>query len=236
MGLGGSGGGMGGMDMSGIGDMINTGVGAASNIASGIGGALGGGGGGLASGIGGLASGIGSAISGIFSSRQDAEDWRRYAYPNADGEGDLEPHTHPFAGSGWPGPLEFGTSEEYADEAREKHDDVTDLGDDPLSTPMGEWQKQSSHDGYATDDNSDIVRSFQANMGDTALGAGAGGGSGRFDDFSGAAAGFLRTAGRNYSMAEQSELIREGDKGGAGNLGDLDLRGTHYEDMTTLGW
>lgn len=285
MGLGGSGG---GMDMSGIGDMINTGVGAASNIASGIGGALNGGGGGLASGIGGLASGIGSAISGIsgiFSSRQDAEDWRRYAYPEAgDKDSDFEPHTHPFAGSGWPGPLEFGTSEEYADKARKKHDDVTDLGDDPLSVPMGEWQKQGGRDdrnnpfagweseecpecgadipsddaedearrkhyehcseysddhfrkGSLDDDASDIVRAFQANMGNTALGSGAGGGGGRFDDFSGAAAGFLRTAGRNYSMAEQSELIREGDKGGAGNLGDLDLRGTHYEDMTTLGW
>jgi hypothetical protein len=282
------------MDMAGIGDMISTGVGAASDIASGIGGALGGGGGGgLASGIGGLASGIGSAISGIFSSRQDAEDWRRYAYPAGGGD-DFDPETLPhvpFAGSGNPGPVEYTTSEDYADKARKKMDDVTDLGDDPLSTPMGEWQKQggmdsagyddswgrsfaprrerdrdtrdrvqgrdpspqgradpyhegedeedpyreASYDGHATDDSSDIVRAFQANLGDTALGAG-GGGGGRFDDISGAAAGFLRTAGRNYSMAEQSELIREGDKGGAGNLGDLDLSGTHYEDMTTLGW
>ena len=90
--------------------------------------------------------------------------------------------------------------------------------------------------GYSTDDDSDIVRTFQAHLGETALGAGAGGGAGRFDDFSGAAQGFLRTAGRNYSLAEQSELIREGDKGGARNLDSLDLTGTHYEDMTTLGW
>jgi LysM repeat protein len=230
-GLGGATGG--GMDMSGVGDMVNTGIGVASDIASGIGGALGGGG--LASGIGGLASGIGSAISGIFSSRQDAEDWRRYAYPAGGGD-DFDPETLPhipFAGSGNPGPVEYGTSEEYADEARAKMDDVTDLGDDPLSTPMGEWQKQGAYDD--TDDSSDVVRAFQANLGDTALGAG-GGGGGRFDDIAGAAAGFLRTAGRNYSLSEQSELIREGDKGGAGNLGDLDLRGTHYEDMTTLGW
>jgi hypothetical protein len=112
---------------------------------------------------------------------------------------------------------------------------VTDLGSGDLTKPMGDWQKQGSYD-EATDDASDIVRAFQANMGDTALGSGAGGGGGRYDDFASAAQGFLRTAGRNYSMAEQSELIREGDKGGAGNLRSLDLAGTHYEDMNTLGW
>jgi LysM repeat protein len=281
MGLGGATGGatgggmgMGGMDMAGVGDMISTGVGAASDIASGIGGAL--------PGIGNAISGIASGIGSIFSSKHDFDDWVRYAYPAGGGD-DFDPETLPhvpFAGSGNPGPLEYGTSEEYADKARAKMDDVTDLGDEPLSTPMGEWQKQGSYDDDgdedsrrrdgvgemrgkpwkgdwqgqmapgddgdhgnhmksggldATDDSSDIVRAFQANLGDTALGAG-GGGGGRFDDIAGAAAGFLRTAGRNYSLSEQSELIREGDKGGAGNLGDLDLRGTHYEDMTTLGW
>lgn len=235
-----------------VGDALGTGVGAVSDLASGFANAAPG----LAQGIGqavpGIAQGVGSAISGlasglggilgsktasssIFASREDYDEWVRYAYPTADGEGDLEPHTHPFAGSGYPGPLEIGTSEEYADKARKKHDDVTDLGDDELSTSMGDWQKQSSYE-EATDDASDIVRAFQANLGETALGAGAGGGSGRFDDFSGAAQGFLRTAGRNYSLAEQSELIREGDKGGARNLASLDLRGTHYEDMETLGW
>lgn len=220
-------GGMGmGMGMGGAADMISTGVGAASNIASGIGGVL--------PGIGDAVSGIASGLGSIFSSKQDFDDWARYAYPAGGGD-DFDPETLPhipFAGSGSPGPLEYTTSEEYADEARAKMDDVTDLGEGDLSTPMGDWQKQGSHD----DDDSDIVRSFQANLGNTALGADAGGGSGRFDDIAGAAAGFLRTAGRNYSLSEQSELIREGDKGGAGNLGDLDLRGTHYEDMTTLGW
>ena len=241
------------MNMNDVGSMVGQGVGIASDIASGIGGAMSGGG--LASGIGGLASGIGSAIGGIFSSRRDAEDWRRYAYPEGGGD-DFDPKTLPhipFAGSGSPGPVEYTTSEEYADKARKKMDDVTDLGDDPLSTPMGEWQKQGSIDpadnpefvdhamNYlrnerdAYDDDSDIVRSFQANLGNTALGSGAGGG-GRFDDFSSAAQGFLRTAGRNYSLSEQSELIREGDKGGAGNLRSLDLAGTHYEDMDSLGW
>jgi hypothetical protein len=227
--------GMSGSGMGDIGSMIGQGVGVASDIASGIGGMMGGGG--LASGIGGLASGVGSAISGIFSSKQDMEDWRRYAYP-ADGGDDFDPETLPhipFAGSGNPGPLEFSTSEEYADKARKKMDDVTDLGDGDLTESMGDWQKQGSYD-EATDDSSDIVRRFQAHLGETALGAGAGQSAGRFDDFSSAAAGFLRTAGRNYSLAEQSELIREGDKGGAGNLRSLDLAGTHYEDMHTLGW
>ena len=214
---------MGGMGMGDIGSMIGQGVGAASDIASGIGGMLPG-----------LASGIGGAISGIFSSKQDAEDWHRYAYPAGAGDDDdpkTLPHL-PFAGSGNPGSLEFTTSEEYADTARKKMDDVTDLGGHDLSTPMGEWQKQGSYD-EATDDNSDIVRAFQASMGGTFDAPASGGG--RFDDIAGAAAGFLRTAGRNYSLAEQSELIREGDKGGARNLDSLDLRGTHYEDMETLG-
>ena len=267
--------GTGGMDMSGIGDTIG-------GIASGIGGALPG----LASGIGGmipgLASGIGNAVSGIFSSKQDVDDWRRYAYPAGGGD-DFDPETLPhipFAGSGSPGPTDFGTSEEYADKARKKMDDVTELGDALLSTPMGDWQKQGGYTdenqvqpsqrglqdlrgrsphredtwrdlpdededgdpyreasiGYSTDDDSDVVRTFQAHLGETALGAGAGQGAGRFDDLAGAAQGFLRTAGRNYSLAEQSELIREGDKGGARNLASLDLAGTHYEEMDSLGW
>ncbi len=218
----GLGGGMGG-GMSGMGDMIGQGLGAATDIASGIGDAL--------PGIADMAGSIASGIGSIFASRQDFDDWVRYAYPTADGEGDLKPHTHPFAGSGWPGPLEIGTSEEYADEARRGMEDVTDYVDDPLSVPMDKWQKQGSYD----EDGSDIVRAFQANLGETALGSGAGGG-GRFDDIAGAAQGFLRTAGRNFSLAEQSELIREGDKGGARNLDSLNLAGTHYEDMNSLGW
>ena len=252
----------GGMDLGDIGGLVGQISDIASPIASGIGDA-----------IGGIASGLGS----IFASREDFNDWVRYAYP-ADGGDDFDPKTMPhipFAGSGNPGPLEFGTSEEYADKARKKMDDVTDLGDGDLTQSMGDWQRQAgrgqhewwndpSHPmyvhprdraesvdeltdddddsyreasiGYSTDDDSDIVRTFQAHLGETALGAGAGGGSGRFDDIAGAAAGFLRTAGRNYSLAEQDELVREGDKGGARNLASLDLSGTHYEDMTTLGW
>jgi hypothetical protein len=319
-----------GDSISSIGDGIG---GAISGILPGVGGAISG----IASGIGGLVntfSGAGAqpgaapggsrqASASIFGSQKDFDDWVRYAYPAGGGD-DEDPKTlqHlPFAGSGAPGPVEFSTSEEYADKARKKMDDVTDLGDDPLSTPMGDWQRQASdqkahacyicdaefdttkevarhfddhhahplstpmgdrqrqagrgqHEwwddpshpmyvhprdragsvdelltddedddpyreasvGYSTADDSDVVRTFQAHLGETALGAGAGGGGGRFDDIAGAAQGFLRTAGRNYSLAEQDELIREGDKGGARNLASLDLSGTHYEDMTTLGW
>lgn len=52
------------------------------------------------------------------------------------------------------------------------------------------------------------------------------------------AAAFYLVKDKNVlgSLAEQSELIREGDRGGARNLDSLDLRNTHYEDMHTLGW
>jgi hypothetical protein len=249
-----SGGGMTGMDsMDGLSQALGAGADIASglgqaipDIASGLGNALPG----MASGIGDAVSGIASGLGSIFANRQDFDDWVRYAYPAGGGD-DFNPKTLPhipFAGSGNPGPLEYGTSEEYADRARAKADDVTDLGSGDLTKPMGDWQKQGAYDDDdhgnhhksgsfdPNDDSSDIVRTFQAHIGETALGAGAGQGAGRFDDFSSAAQGFLRTAGRNYSLAEQSELIREGDKGGAGNLRSLDLTGTHYEDMDSLGW
>jgi len=81
------------------------------------------------------------------------------------------------------------------------------------------------------DDSSDIVRQFQANIGNTALGNGAGGG-GNFSDAAIAqqAQGFLRTAGRVYSLAEQRDLENESHPSGARNLKELDLKGTHYED------
>ena len=236
-----------------VGGMIG---GAVGNFLPGVGGAI--------SGISGLAGGIANAVgsgmgrqsSAIFSSEQDFDDWVRYAYPTGAGDDDDPkslPHI-PFNGSGNPGKLEFSTSEEYADKARKKHDDVTDLGDHDVHTPMGDWQKQSAISNYSPEEDAAMDRAFRHDVEhpspeenwDDWLGrdiaenphnytASASGG-GRFDDISGAAAGFLRTAGRNYSLAEQSELIREGDKGGARNLDSLDLKGTHYEDMHTLGW
>lgn len=85
----------------------------------------------------------------------------------------------------------------------------------------------------ASDD--DIVAQFQRNAAHI-LGNSSSGGDSGFD-IAGAANQFLqRTAGRNFSLAEQSELIREGDRGGAGNLDSLDLSGTHYdESMNSVG-
>ena len=130
----------------------------------------------------------------------------------------------------------YAPGDEHGDTACANCGEDSTTDEDGYCNDCGHSYSKEASVNYSTDDGSDIVRQFQANMGNTALGAGAGGGGGRFDDFSSAAQGFLRTAGRNYSMAEQSELIREGDKGGARNLGSLDLTGTHYEDMDSLGW
>jgi hypothetical protein len=85
----------------------------------------------------------------------------------------------------------------------------------------------------------DIVAEFQrqAAAGGSALDA-PGGGGGQYDDFAASPAfrqAMLRTAGRNYSPAEQAALIQEGKRGGAGNLDQLDLRGTHYEAENSVG-
>ena len=235
--MGGLGGGMGG-GMSGMGDMLGQGLGAATDIASGLGDAL--------PGIADMAGSIASGIGSIFASRQDFDDWVRYAYPAGGGD-DYDPKTLPhipFNGSGNPGPLDYSTSEEYADKARKGMDDVTDLKKHNVNFSQKNLKQSSFEDDdpyreasiySSTDDESDVVRSFQANLGETALGQDSRGSS-RFDDIAGAAQGFLRTAGRHFSLAEQSELIREGDKGGARNLDSLNLAGTHYEDMNTLGW
>lgn len=73
-------------------------------------------------------------------------------------------------------------------------------------------------------DDSDVVRQFHAS----------GGGflneSHGDDSIAERARGMLRTAGRNYTLAEQRELEDEFHPRGARNLAELDLRGTHYED------
>lgn len=82
----------------------------------------------------------------------------------------------------------------------------------------------------------DIVAEFQANGGGAVFQQAAA--TSQYDDFSSSPAirqAMQRTAGRNYSLAEQDALVREGDKGGAGNLGSLDLKDTHYEAMNSVG-
>lgn len=78
------------------------------------------------------------------------------------------------------------------------------------------------------DDDSDIVRQFQASGGG-ALNAPAGNGGSFSDDaIAKQAQRMLRTAGRVYSLAEQRELEQEEHHLGARNLDGLDLEGTHY--------
>jgi LysM repeat protein len=84
----------------------------------------------------------------------------------------------------------------------------------------------------------DIVAAFQRSAGAQAVMSSAPSGGSQYDDFSSSPAfakAMQRTAGRNYSLAEQAALVREGDKGGAGNLDSLDLAGTHYEAMNSVG-
>jgi len=86
--------------------------------------------------------------------------------------------------------------------------------------------------------SNDIVAQFHASGGALALEASAPAQTDQYDDFSSSPAfrqAMQRTAGRNFSLAEQDALIREGDKGGAGNLGELQLAGTHYEAMNSVG-
>lgn len=79
-------------------------------------------------------------------------------------------------------------------------------------------------------DGSDIVRQFHASGGGC-LNAPAGN-NGQYGDDSIAtqAQKLLKTAGRNYTPAEQRELEDEFHPRGARNLKNLDLRGTHYID------
>ena len=219
----------------------------------------------------------------LFADQADYDDWHRFAYPDA------KAHDHkPFAGSGPMPPLEIGTSEEYADKARKKADDVTDLDYDitkavnpkqgstgggvrragsgphrhvepvvvreqrPTKGPHAPQTVEASMESFGNfnplaarspedfnDDEAavhmaasgnDIVAEFHRTGGAATVMSSIPSQSDNFD-IAGAAGAFLqKTAGRNYSLAEQSELIREGDIGGAGNLGSLQLAGTHYED------
>lgn len=154
-----------------------------------------------------IAQGIGNGIGNALSS----------------GIGHIMGNTHEaFAGSG-PDPKHYwGTSESYVDEnERPHHVDLTDLDGDIIKYTRGKDRaKQSSlgsqpHIGSATDDHSDIVREFQASLAGQELVGG----------------GMVRTAGRNYSAAEQRELEEESHPLGARNSPTAaDLAGTHYVD------
>jgi hypothetical protein len=86
------------------------------------------------------------------------------------------------------------------------------------------------HQASVADDSSDIVAEFHRTGGIQAIDSGSGGGSYSDAAIFEQARGFLRTAGRNYSLSEQRELEDEFHPRGARNLKDLDLNGTHYEE------
>lgn len=76
------------------------------------------------------------------------------------------------------------------------------------------------------EDPDDIVAQFQKNAGYLLEGGETTGAVD--DDLASNAEAFLRTAGRNFTLAEQQELMDEEAQGGGIPLDDLDLRGTHY--------
>ena len=169
----------------------------------------------LASGIG---SAIGSGLSGLLTAGVVADGDDSQLSNFNDDSSAVDPA---FAGSGPSRKDWFSTSEEW-----DNHHDYIDLLDEPESDLIN-YKVQPKQAAY--DDGSDIVRQFQANIGNTALGGGAISGGGYSDDaIANAAQGFLRTAGRVYSLAEQQELMDEAHPQGARNLPGLDLRGTHY--------
>ena len=210
---------------------------------------------GLASGAGGgLASGIGSALSGLlsFASLDDAgfgpdtygtsEDYvDEHERPNFIDLTD-EPEDDMISYKTQPRQAAHGSgSREYEDAlARDVYENPNRYSDDGPQSGSLEYEDALARDVYEhperydsdsgiPDDGSDIVAAFQRNAANSALGSGAGGGGAYSDDaISQAAQGFLRTAGRIYSLAEQQELMDEAHPQGARNLPGLDLRGTHY--------
>lgn len=177
---------------------------------------------GISDGLAGTAVGIGSTIAnGIGSLLHASHEGYEDIPMNPDDDPDPT-----FAGTGPSLKDWYSTSQDWIDANERDHfQNVDDDPDGDLITYRRQQPKQASYD-----DNSDIVRQFQANIGNSALGSGAGGGGTYSDDaIAKAAQGFLRTAGRIYSLAEQQELMDEAHPQGARNrpTGD-DLIGTHY--------
>lgn len=96
------------------------------------------------------------------------------------------------------------------------------------------FRTASASDNFMPEPGVDIVAQFQRSAAAQAVMSNSGGQSN--DDLAGAASAFLqRTAGRNFSMAEQAELMNERHPLGARNLDSLDLSGTHYEAENSVG-
>lgn len=242
----------------------------------------------IAGGVGGALTGIGGAFPGLPPLHGSYLTAAQIEAADSGVDVFLQPGSHhPFNGSGWPGPLEIGTSADYVEEHERPHfQDVTDLNgvieyvdDEPHRTagvrrlgktpravvvpevvreqrptrqrgaavehvaelddydPLAPRTAASFDDDAGDDDmaavrtaaaTDDIVAAFQRSAGAQAVMAANSGGGKSDDDIAGAAQAFLRTAGRNYSLAEQDELINERHASGARNLDQLDLANTHY--------
>lgn len=119
--------------------------------------------------------------------------------------------SEPFAGSGADSRESFPSSEEHL--RGEQYDDVEGPGNNPAM--------QNADDV--------VIGNREAALEDTSSRDWLMGNSGGTNEFADAAEAFLRTAGRQFSLAEQQELIDEGAVDGIPfDQSGLDLRGTHY--------
>lgn len=119
--------------------------------------------------------------------------------------------SEPFEGTGPANRDSIGSSEQYLE--GEEYDDVEGPGDNP-AVRNGDDVVLSSFDGDDPSSRSWLMEGSN------------GGGN---DDIAAAAAEFLRTAGRQFTMAEQQDLIDEAPSDGMPfDQASLDLKGTHY--------
>ncbi|QGJ94875.1 hypothetical protein SEA_REDWATTLEHOG_12 [Gordonia phage RedWattleHog] len=139
----------------------------------------------------------------------------------------------PLVGSGTDQPSSFGTSEEYVREHEAPgYDDVTQRSDGSYvaSIPENGISEDGTDDPnlVSVEDPDDIVAQFQREAGAHLMSNApepVGGGM----DFAGAAQAFLRTAGRQFSEAEQMALMNEAAIDGTPiDQSELELGGTHY--------
>lgn len=153
--------------------------------------------------------------------------------------------SEPFEGSGGFQRETFPSSEDYVDFHERPYDDVEGPGINPVM-PNGddvmfaarealEYEADLPENGLNADgtddpdevdvmDPDDVVANFQKNAGYLMESSGNQGD----DAIAAAAEGFLRTAGRQFTLAEQQGLIDEEPVGGPLSPDELDLRGTHY--------
>ena len=99
---------------------------------------------------------------------------------------------------------------------------VPDIGVNSDGTPI------ANEIDVESPEEEDIVAKFQREAGAHLMSDNGGSGGGGDFDFAASAKAFLRTAGRNFTFAEQQALMEEAAIDGPIDQADLDLRGTHY--------